>query len=174
MFSAVFVAGIAVFSAVVFGHAGYAKLRGPDDYRTIMATYLGRPVGERLVQAVGLVEMASGLMILVPMTRVWGSLGCGVLLLTYGAMMWRQTQLGRRDLRCGCSGPAADTRVSSELVARNVVVAVPVLSLALAAPLEASWPLALLGFAVGVFLLFAYLATDQIIANRQRVSGWAS
>ena len=96
------------------------------------------------------------------------------MLLAYALVMWRQTRLGRRDLRCGCSGPAAETRVSSELVVRNVVVAVPVLSLALAAPLQASWALALMGMAWGLVLLLLYVATDQIIANRQRMAGWIS
>lgn len=174
MFKAVFIAGIAVFTAVIFAHAGFSKLRNPGDYRDIMATYLNRPIAPWMVLWVGAVELVLGLMVLMPAARVWAALGCGALLLAYALVMWRQTRLGRRDLRCGCSGPAAETRVSSELVARNVVVAVPVLSLALAAPLQASWVLALMGMAWGLVLLLLYVATDQIIANRQRMAGWIS
>ena len=59
-------------------------------------------------------------------------------------------------------------------MARNTVIAIPVLSLAVAGPIELSGPLALLGMALGGFLLVLYLAADQIIANRQRLSGWSS
>ena len=174
MVSSVFTVGIAIFTSVIFAHAGYAKLRGPTAYRDIMTTHLGRPVGPWLIVLVGLFEVASALMVLMPVTRQAGAMSCGVLLLFYGLLMWRQVQLGRRDLRCGCSGPAADTRVSGELVARNTVIAIPVLSLAVAGPIELSGPLALLGMGLGGFLLALYLAADQIIANRQRLSGWSS
>ena len=174
MFKAVFIAGITVFTAVIFGQAGFSKLRNPRDYRDIMATYLNCPIAPWMVLSVGAFELVLGLAVMIPATRVWAALGCGALLLAYALFMWRQTRLGRRDLRCGCSGPAAETRVSSELVVRNVVVAVPVLSLALAAPLQASWALAVMGMAWGLGLLLLYVATDQIIANRQRMAGWIS
>ena len=87
--------------------------------------------------------------------------------------MWRQIQVGRKDLRCGCSGPAAETRIGPELVLRNLLVAAPLLGVASLSPSLNSWVGISLGTALGLFLVLIYLSTDQIIANRQRLVGWS-
>lgn len=174
MLLSVLVAGIAVFIGIIFFHAGYSKFRHPADYVDIMAAYLGRPVMIGAVTATGIVEMAMAALVVVPNTRSIGALACSVLLISYGLFMWRQIQAGRRDLRCGCSGPAAETRIGPELVVRNLLLAFPLLGLAFLNPEIMSWAAVFLGLAFGLFLLMIYLSSDQVIANRQRLPGWSA
>ena len=173
MLVSVVTGAIAVFACVIFFHAGYSKFRHSIDYIDIMAAYLGRPVKSWTVTAVGTTEMALALLLLVPATSAMAALGCSFLLVMYAGFMWRQIQAGRKDLRCGCSGPAAETRIGPELVVRNLLVAAPLLGVASLSPSLNSWAVISLGSALGLFLVLIYLSTDQIIANRQRLAGWS-
>ncbi|MDG0992865.1 MAG: MauE/DoxX family redox-associated membrane protein [Luminiphilus sp.] len=173
MLVSVVMGAIAVFACVIFFHAGYSKCRHSADYIDIMAVYLGRPVKGWAVTAVGTTEMALALLLLVPATGPIAALCCSFLLVMYAGFMWRQIQVGRKDLRCGCSGPAAETRIGPELVLRNLLVAAPLLGMASLSPSLNSWVGISLGIALGLFLVLIYLSTDQIIANRQRLVGWS-
>jgi len=85
--------------------------------------------------------------------------------------MMRQVLQGQVDLKCGCSGPAAETRVSVALVIRNLVVAGVLLltSLIVATPVGISgWSV---GVAMALLLGLCYAATDQLIANQQHMAG---
>ncbi len=173
MLLAVVTGAIALFAGLIFFHAGYSKFRHSADYIDIMAAYLGRPVKRWTVTTVGTTEMVLALALLVPATRSIAALGCSFLLVMYAGFMWRQIQLGRKDLRCGCSGPAAETRIGPELVLRNLLVAAPLLGVAAQPPSLNSMVIISLGTALGLFLVLIYLSTDQIIANRQRLVGWS-
>lgn len=173
MLVSVVTGAIAVFTCAIFFHAGYSKFRHSADYIDIMAAYLGRPVKGWTVTAVGTAEMALALLLLVPATGSIAALCCSFLLVMYAGFMWRQIQVGRKDLRCGCSGPAAETRIGPELVLRNLLVAVPLVVVASLSPSLSSWIGISLGTALGLFLVLIYLSADQIIANRQRLVGWS-
>ena len=173
MLVSVVTGAIAVFTCAIFFHAGYSKFRHSADYIDIMAAYLGRPVKAWTVTAVGTAEMALALLLLVPATGSIAALCCSFLLVMYARFMWRQIQVGRKDLRCGCSGPAAETRIGPELVLRNLLVAVPLVVVASLSPSLSSWIGISLGTALGLFLVLIYLSADQIIANRQRLVGWS-
>jgi len=78
-----------------------------------------------------------------------------------------QLRWGEANLRCGCSGPASDTRIGSELVLRNLLLAGAALwASSTAIAREANG----LGLAVGLALviLVVYAALDQWVQNRQR------
>ena len=173
MLVSVVTGAIAVFTCAIFFHAGYSKFRHSADYIDIMAADLGRPVKGWTVTAVGTAEMALALLLLVPATGSIAALCCSFLLVMYAGFMWRQIQVGRKDLRCGCSGPAAETRIGPELVLRNLLVAVPLVVMASLSPSLSSWIGISLGTALGLFLVLIYLSADQIIANRQRLVGWS-
>ena len=164
---------IAVFACLIFFHAGFSKFRHAADYIDIMAAYLGRPVKGWTVTAVGTSEMVLALLLLVPATASIAAMCCSFLLIMYAGFMWRQIRAGRKDLRCGCSGPAAEARIAPELVLRNLLVAVPLLGVASLSPSFNSWVVVSLGTALGLFLVLIYLSTDQIIVNRQRLVGWS-
>lgn len=79
---------------------------------------------------------------------------------------------GRRDIDCGCSGPALRQTLSGSLLWRNGVLML--LALCLTAPLSASRSLhwldavAALAFAGGVLLV--YITANQLIANERRLT----
>ena len=80
VFKAVFIAGITVFTAVIFAHAGYSNSAIPGII-DIMATYLNRPIASWM--GGGAIELVLGLMVLMPAVRIWAALGCGSLPLAY-------------------------------------------------------------------------------------------
>ena len=175
MFAPAFAMGIAVFACGLFAQAGYAKLRQPDAYRQPLEQYLGiRTLPAWAPRAVGGLELAAALAVLLPATRALGAIACVSLLLCYAVAMAMQVRQGRVDLRCGCSGPASDTRVSPSLVVRNVMAALPCIALVFVAGAPVPAPALLIGAALGVVLLLTYLSGDQMIANRQRLKGWAA
>ena len=174
MLLSVLVTGITIFVGIIFFHAGYSKVRHSTEYVDIMAAYLGRPVNVSAVTVAGVAEMALAVMVLVPGMRSIGALGCSLLLMLYAVLMWRQIQAGRRDMHCGCSGPAAETRIGPELILRNVLVAFPLLAAAFIKTAFIPWVGMTLGLVLGFFLVLIYLSTDQIIANRQRLIGWST
>ena len=168
------VSGVTIFAGIIFFHAGYSKIRHSAEYVDIMATYLGRPIRGAAVTAAGVCEMALAVMVLVPGVRWIGALGCSLLLTVYAVLMWRQIQAGRRDMRCGCSGPAAETRIGPELIFRNAVIAIPLFAVAFSQASLIPWVGMTLGLGFSFFLVLIYLSTDQIIANRQRLIGWSA
>lgn len=175
MFAPAFATGIAVFACGLFAQAGYAKLKQPGAYRQPLQEYLGiRALPAWAPRAVGGLELAAAFAVALPATRGLGAIVCASLLLCYAIAMAMQVRQGRVDLRCGCSGPASDTRVSPALVIRNVMAALPCLGLVFVAGAPVPAPAVLIGAALGVVLLLTYLSGDQIIANRQRLQGWAA
>ena len=175
MFAPAFATGIAVFACGLFAQAGYAKLKQPDAYRQPLQEYLGiRALPAWAPRAVGGLELAAAFAVVLPATRGLGAIACVSLLLCYAVAMAMQVRQGRVDLRCGCSGPASETRVSPALVVRNVMAALPCVVLVFIAGAPVPAPALLIGAALGVVLLLTYLSGDQMIANRQRLQGWAA
>lgn len=113
--------------------------------------------------------LATGLWL--PRVAPWAALGCAVLLAVYGGAMALNLARGRRDLDCGCAGPAHRQPISPLLVARNALL----VTLALAAALPAGgrplgW-LDALTIAGGVAVLACcYLAADDLLAVAPRAA----
>jgi len=175
VYAPVFATAIAVFAFALFAQAGLAKVRQPEAYRQPLSEYLGGVVlGAWAPRVIGGLELLAAVAVVLPATRASGGVLCGALLLLYAVAMARLVLRGRVDVRCGCSGPAAETRIAPELIARNLVAALPCASLVLVANAPVTTPALLTGTALGVVLVLAYLSGDQVIANRQRLQGWAS
>lgn len=117
------------------------------------------PVGE-LAAAVALVAAPGA-----------GALLAGALFTLYtGAIAWNLWR-GRRDIECGCGGPALRQTLSGVLVVRNLVLACGALACALTpSPRELIWVDAL-SIAGGVCALaLLYAATNQLVANAPRLA----
>jgi len=171
MVSAILATGICCFAAALFAQAGWGKLTKPAAYVETVAAYTGRPATASWVVAIGVSELLLALALLLPASRMWGVAAGGLLLSMYAVAMMRQVLQGQVDLKCGCSGPAAETRVSVALVIRNLVVAGVLLltSLMVATPVGISgWSV---GVAMALLLGLCYAATDQLIANQQHMAG---
>ena len=169
-----FVIAAILFLIWLFGVAGLQKLRSVSWYATLMARYLDRKeVSHAWVRLVAAVELACCALLLVPATSAAGlALAC-VLLLGYALLMFLQLRRGEADMNCGCAGPASDTSISSGLIYRNLACAL-VASLSLApVSVMVSWnvPMVLITGLLSVFMMLIYSASEQVIANSQRIAG---
>lgn len=169
MLIAILTTAIALFATALFVQSGLGKMRQASAYADSFAAYLGRSVPLSWVRAMGFLELLTGVLTALPVTRTVGALGCVLLLWLYGAMMSVQIAAGRRDLRCGCGGPASDTRIGPELVLRNLVVSIPLLALVFTPLTMANLVQWLTGLALGTMLILAYASAEQVIANRQKL-----
>jgi len=167
MLAAVAASAVSMFIAVLFIHAGISKWLSPEAYRETVAAVLGERRAIPAVRLIAGVEIAISVIVLLPISRGLGLIAAGALLAAYAGVMLNQLKKGNANLRCGCSGPSSDTRISSELIWRNLLLAGC-----------ASWAttgvvlgqLEAIAVAVGLSLVlgFVYAAVDQLIQNRQR------
>lgn len=164
--------GISGFLLWLFATAGLHKLRAPARFRSVMTAYFpALPGVHRLLLPVAVLELAIALALLLPMTAGAGLLAAAALLGLYAALMAWQLIRGRRELRCGCAGPASELAVSPALVGRNLVCGGLAL-LALAPRTGTAAGAAGLGLSlyVAVFLIILYLCSEQIVSNSQQMA----
>jgi hypothetical protein len=160
--------------SLLFLGAALHKLRDAAGFRAALAGY--ELVPRRLLApaalALALAEAAAGAGLLLPSLR---SLALGlalILLAAYTAAIGANLLRGRREIDCGCAGPAARQPLSEGLVLRNLALA-----LAAGAGLlpVAERPLQWLD--VGTIALGAaactalYRACDRLLANQARLRG---
>jgi hypothetical protein len=159
--------------ALLLAGGGVAKLAQLPRFRTAVAGYALLP--DALVPAAALAfaggELALGLALLAPMAGGAAALGAAALLALYTAAVAANLARGRRDIDCGCAGPAGRRTLDGGLVARNAALiaaalgaALPVSGRALAA-LDVFTALAA---AAAAALLYA--AADTALALRPRLA----
>lgn len=164
--------GITGFLVWLLLLSAWHKLQQPAYYRELVAAYLdGLRVGRVLVPVLAALEGGLALLMLIPATRPLALAACAGLLLAYALLMLARLLAGRRDLRCGCAGPASDVTLSPALVLRNLVC----VGLCLAAMPLVPGPLglsltAVAALSVSLFLVVLYLGCEQLIGNAQRLA----
>lgn len=156
--------------ALLFLHAALHKLRDLPAFVKALADYEILPAAAAWPAACSVVAIELGLSIaLALVTDPVPALAAAALLLAYGAAIAINLWRGRRDIDCGCAGPAGRTRLSPSLLIRNLVLAAA--SLVSALP-EATRPLAWLdAFSVVAAIALAtlvYAASETALANAQR------
>ena len=111
--------------ALLFFAAAGHKLQDLGRFQATLAEYRLLPAGlVPLVAAlVVAVEMAAAGALLVPDARAAGLVSAATLLVVYGAAVAINLARGRRDIDCGCAGPAVRRPISGALVARNAALA---------------------------------------------------
>lgn len=164
--------GFAVLASLIWVHAGGLKLARTGDYSAIAEGYMGWPVAPSLLRLLGCAEIVLAIGLLLPASRIWAAYGSAALFLGYALLMGRQISAQHMAMRCGCGGFGADTRVSWELVGRNLGLVFTMLYLTVPAVVALDWVL-VTGVVFGVGLYVCYLALDQLIANSQRIRGLA-
>lgn len=164
--------GLAGFLAWLFAVSAFHKLRNAASFSELAAQYLPESFRgwwrDWLVYPIGVAELAIALALLLPQGRVVGAAAAAALLVGYGLLMAAQLVQGRRDLRCGCAGPASEVRVSPALVARNLLTAALAVPLLLpVTPMGISPGAIALALGMTGFLLALYLSAEQLIGNSQ-------
>jgi hypothetical protein len=154
--------------AVLFAAAASHKVREPRRFRATVAEYRVLPGLLVTPAALALVggEVGVAMALVLPAWRTAGLLGAAALLALYGAAIAVNLARGRRDLDCGCAGPAMRRPISGWLVARNAVLAAVALAGLVptaARPLVWVDALTILGSTAALAALYA--ALDRMIAQ---------
>ena len=154
--------------SVVLAWAAWHKLRDVGAFRAAVEAYelvpplWAVPVGAALIAA----ELGIAVGLWLPRVGTAAALAAAALLLLYAAAITVNLARGRRDLACGCTGPAGTQPISAALVARNlllVVVAVTSVLPPVARPWH--WVDALTVVAAVIALSASYAALDGLLAN---------
>jgi hypothetical protein len=126
--------------ALLLLQAAWHKLGDLAHFRSTLAAYRLLPARLVPVAAPVVVGTEAGVagLLAVPAARVPALVAAAGLLAVYGMAIAINLARGRRDLDCGCTGPAVRRPISGWLVARNAGLAA--VALATAAP-EAARPL---------------------------------
>jgi hypothetical protein len=154
--------------ALLFASAAWHKWRGLAQFREILGAY--RLVPAPLLGLVGVAVPAceSAIALLLPVTATRSSAaGAGaVLLLTYAAAMAINLRRGRRDLDCGCTGPAERRPIAAWMVGRNVLFAALLLLGSGPWPGRALTAIDLLSIGGGlVVVVLLYAALDRLFGQ---------
>jgi len=159
--------------SLMFGAAAAHKLRAWADFRSAVETYRLVPPSMSAIIPVVLVtlECLAAILALIPSTRLTAFAVMATLLLLYTAGIGINLYRGRRDMDCGCGGPASPHPISGWLLTRNLTL-LGLVSLA-CAPSSAR-PLNWLDMVVTAFgVLIAgglYLGADQLLSQAPRLA----
>jgi Methylamine utilisation protein MauE len=153
---------------VLFAAAASHKLREPRRFRATVAEYRLLPATLVTPAALALVgvEITVAAALVTPGWRAAGLLGAAALLALYAGAIAINLARGRRDLDCGCAGPAVRRPISGWLVARNgVLAALALAGLAPAATRPLVWVDALTILGSTATLAALYVSVDRMLAN---------
>jgi len=153
---------------LVFAQAAWHKLRDLGAFAAAVAAYglLPAPLAPIAATQLAAAELVLVGTLLLPPARAGASLAAFALLSIYSAAIATNLARGRRDIDCGCTGPALRQPLSGWLLARNA--ALGALALLGAAPVSgrALGPADALPIAGGALAFFALvLAANQLAAN---------
>jgi len=158
--------------AALFASAALHKLRGFAEFRVALADYQLVPWWTSGIAARALVaaECATAVLLLSPLARPTGFAAAAGLLALYGAAIAVNLLRGRRDIDCGCFGPAQRAPLGVGLVVRNALLAAVALTGLLP---TVDRPLggvdAITAAALVLALALLHAAASQLIANAPRL-----
>ncbi len=158
--------------ALIFATALTHKLKDPRAFGAAVADYrllpsaLLMPVTATLL----LLEVLVVLALVLPGLGRFGAWAAAASLTLYAGAITINLARGRREIDCGCSGPALRQQLSEWLVLRNALLAVlAVLAAQPATPRVLSgWDASTIAFGV-VALLLLYSTANHLIANQPKL-----
>lgn len=110
--------------ALLFAAAAAHKLRDLPAFRVALGDYQLVPWALTGLVAPGLAaaETAAAALLLSPAARPWGFAAAAALLALYSAAIAVNLVRGRRDIDCGCFGPALHVGLGGGLLTRNAAL----------------------------------------------------
>ena len=111
----------ALVLSYVFVLAGLHKCRAPAEFAATLENYKILPGGlaRQGVYLVPVAEIMTGAALLVPATARLAAFSAGGLLCIYIAAIGINLLRGRRNIDCGCGGPAQKQTISEWMIVRN-------------------------------------------------------
>jgi len=148
--------------------AARAKWRAPAEFLAVVVNYrvLPGPLAGVAALALPACEATLALLLLFTPTRRAAALGGALLLLVYAGAISINLWRGRRDLDCGCAGPAERRPIAAWMVWRNVILAS--MAAAIALPWQAralSWADAITVVGGVTTLAILYAALDRLLGE---------
>jgi len=155
--------------SVIFASAASHKLRHPCWFRRQVHEYelIPGPMVPAAARTLPIAELVIAAGLLWSTSRPYAGVLAFLMIGLYALAIAINLARGRKDIDCGCSGPAMRQPLQPALLARNLMLAIIAL-VALLPMLDR--PLSLhdnfVMIAAGVVLVLLYTATDLWIANR--------
>ena len=111
----------ALILSYVFVLAGLRKCRAPTEFADTLANYRILPPGltRQGVFLIPAAEIITGIALLIPVIVQLAALVAATLLCIYIAAIGINLLRGRRNIDCGCGGPAQKQRLSEWMLVRN-------------------------------------------------------
>ncbi|MEJ2760627.1 MAG: MauE/DoxX family redox-associated membrane protein [Gammaproteobacteria bacterium] len=162
---------LVLFFLWLLAGAAAHKLLHPGYYSGLVRSHVssGETAAAVLVRLIAAGEAALAVSLIVPPARTAAFLATALLLAAYALAILRQLAAGKKDMRCGCAGPASDLRISPALVARNCLL----VALALVGGVPATGGMtavqAVIAGIMGLFLITVYLCSEQLLHNAQQL-----
>ena len=111
----------ALILSYVFIVAGWHKCKAPAEFATTLANYKILPEGlaRQGIYLVPVAEIMTGVALLIPATARLAAFSAGALLCIYIGAIGVNLLRGRRNIDCGCGGPAQKQSISEWMIVRN-------------------------------------------------------
>lgn len=125
MFNLTFDPVLNLISALILGYifvlAGLHKCKAPAEFGTTLANYkiLPESLARQGVYLVPVAEIMTGVALLIPAAATLAAFSAGTLLCIYIAAIGINLLRGRRNIDCGCGGPAQKQSISEWMIVRN-------------------------------------------------------
>ena len=115
----------ALILSYVFVVAGLHKCKAPAEFATTLTNYkiLPENLARQGVYLVPVAEIMTGIALLIPATARLAAFSAGALLCIYIAAIGINLLRGRRNIDCGCGGPAQKQTISEWMIVRNGLLA---------------------------------------------------
>jgi len=164
---------ISICIFMLFAVAAVHKLKAPAVFRAAIDNYDLIPSYLLGISSISLIilELLSSILVLIPRVNSMGLVIIAALLLLYTAGISVNLYRGRRDIDCGCNGPATTQPLSWWLVFRNLVfLGLVVLAAQPSIDRPLNW-LDLLTIVFGVLVTSGlYLGFNQLLAQAPRLA----
>jgi len=181
MMSYVFSDASALFLMWVFAQAGLHKVQPVNGlyYANLIAQYLNLSayldhnvqVKSRLkllAKGIGVIEVSLALALVIPSTRAVAAMLAIVILMSYLLLMAMQIAQGKKDLDCGCMGPAGQINISANLLLRNGGYSI--LAWLCLTPGNSFFTSAMvMAIIISLVMILLNLTFEQLIVNAQRL-----
>lgn len=155
--------------ALLFAHAAWHKLSDLAVFRSALAGYRLLPERALGVAALALIALELAAALALVASRAGGALALGMLTL-YTLAIAVNLARGRREIDCGCFGPAARQPLSAALVWRNLgLLALAALAWAPPTARALHWVDALSIASAVAFAALVFASLNALLANAPRL-----